>query len=770
MSAKQLDVIFGPVTDVKETYISINNMAHKVKLELYGTPDAQLMVYWSGEGRLLHAVFYDNDAVGERRSYLPALGGMQASSSGNNRVARNNGIALDQPATLYADASGYEWWGGERPIAATLVKSSLKYRVITLSDDFAELEEETGYRYWVPVWYLTKAASDIQEISPLVMQASGELPVSWYPESEGHAMLLKRGSVLYAYRRYGDWYGVAAPDRDNPDRQPGLLWVRKDQLVSMGKAPAWYSDVKSKEAASEVLSAVVRSELLPFVPQKRVREILGEPNFVEASENVAQYDQKARTLPVWRYENAKTQLVISWSEDGKLSNYQFRDVAGFSSFGLTGVPGPFVPSQPVDWDWRYRSDLAYNFLIDRIGNVLLVAGEDGGFSGMHENSNLYALDSDTGRKIWQFDFGHEAHFYGLSSDRKNIMFLKRSVKDGEEFYKLQSLQISTGTTVWEKTLRFKPGVLWNISLAVSDDIAAVLSQFTMDSEQKGQSFLEGWNMKTGKHLWKVKLPDSSEVSYTSIANQPVVLVQSNSDSANDGELRGYSPSSGKMLWTLHGRRLAGERELVDAQQSTQKWRGFWTRTTDKLIFVDAANGHDRLTLDLPADTRYSVIDDRYVFKNQETDNGPFPDDVELNSSLVDLQTGQSVWTVSGKAEYGERMDGVLFYTLDGKPMAYDLNNGRQLWDSDLVTAGPSVTYNGKRINASINTNIQSTDANGVYVMDSRNGQAEGRLLDVRVGYYDFTPEQLMAGYLRVIKGKLYVGSSNGYFGRLSKLR
>jgi len=758
LTQDQVHTLFGIPASSEENYIMMNGKMSVIDQYIYEEGPSKLVIQWSKEGQLLYAVFYDTDASGNRRSFLPAIKGLSSSSSENNLVAREHAIELDKPVTLYMNTNAYEWWGGTRAVNFISVDARAKYKVVTLSDDFAEIQDESGYGGFVPVWYLTKEAAQVKDIAPLSLKAKESAKAKWYPNSQGDATTMKEGDIIYAYKQYGDWYGAAVPDSAEGDKSYGLLWIRKDQVTSAGGAAPLFEIENSKQA----VAAAVRSVLVPGLEKARVKAIFGEPSFEESSENVAPLEEKARTLPLWRYEGEQNELIVAWSEAGTLRYSIYRDSPELIApqYGV-GAQGPLAPSLHMQWDWRFKSDLGFNFLLEKVGNVLLIAGEDGGFSGMHNNSNIYALDSATGRKKWQFDFGFGRHDYGLSQDKERIAFLKSSMKEDRTVHTLQSLKTATGQKMWQKKLDNGKDVT---SFAVSKNvISAVQSKRVSTTEEKFTYDLIGWSMGTGKQLWNFELAQESEL-VRDVGNQDVLLVQVGEDMSPVilNELQAYDPLTGKVLWKKPERKAASDQEVTDSVRYAERSKAFWTRTVDELVLVDAKTGKDGLRLPLVGYSRYDIIDENYIFLQQSSDNNLYSENVK--SSLIDVKSGRPLFTLEGRAEFGKIEGSLLYYRLNGKAMSFDLKKEEQRWTTSGVpgkqTDGASVVhYGGKLIGV-------FPGLGNMYVLDESTGEAVNRLSDVKVGYYDFTPNELLNGYLSVIDGQLYVGSSNGYFSKI----
>jgi hypothetical protein len=315
--------------------------------------------------------------------------------------------------------------------------------------------------------------------------------------------------------------------------------------------------------------------------------------------------------------------------------------------------------------------------------------------------------------------------------------------------------------MWEKKLDNGKDVT---SFAVSKNvISAVQTKRISTTEEKFTYDLIGWSMETGKQLWDIELTQTSDL-VRDVGNQDVLLVQAGEDMSTVilNELQAYDPLTAKLLWKKPERKAASDQEVTDSVRYAEHSKAFWTRTVDELVLIDAKTGKDRLRLPLVGYSRYDIIDGNYVFLQQSSDNNMYSENVK--SSLVDVKSGKQLFTLEGRAEFGKIDGNLLYYRLNGKAMSFDLIKEEQRWTSSSVpskeTDGASVVQYGSKL-------IGVFPGLGhMYVLDEWTGEAVNRLSDVRVGYYDFTPNQLLSGYLSVIDGQLYVGSSNGYFSKV----
>lgn len=767
LTPAQAEAAFGSPQTKREDYVEWQGQMQQAELQLFGAKadKGELSVYWSKTGELLHAVYKYQDAAGKPQSYLPAIGNVAGSSSADNRIAKAAGITLDKPVTLYRNTNAYEWMGGQQSVKRLTVDKAVKYKAVTLSADFAEIQEESGAGGWVPVWYLTPEAAATREISPVAVTASPNAKISWYPEATGTAVKLEQDEILYAYEEYKDWYGVIVPDKGTATRTTGLLWIAKRDTTPSSAIPVRYDNGKDNATAADralAMPAFTRSLLVPGVKQSRIEALLGKPTYVESSGNVGEYDQPVSTLPLWRYEDGMSELMIAWTKEGLLQSVSYRNANGVTLPLSQGVSSsPLVPSEKLSWAWRFKSQLAYNFLLEQVGNVLLVAAEDGGFSGMHMDSKLYALDAASGRQIWKVDLGVNMHHYGLSADKSKMAFVKERYENDKQVDTLYVLETATGRKLWEK--RLTPGQAITSLSTSGNTVNTVQYQRISDTEEKFDYYLTGWSMSTGKQLFRHKRTEPLNLMRET-GNQKRLI--GSPDNGTEPlllrKLEAYDPQTGKLAWQLPGQEAAYEPYVSDPSRYAERFGAVWTKSFDQLFLTDAASGGKRLELPLPANSGYTIIDRNYAFMQQAANERR--ELAGYKSKLIDLRTGLTLLEVDGIADFGLVTQNRLDFKLNGKPMAFDLTAKRLLWayNGELslgLIAGPSVWFQGKLLSA------HPIDQQ-LYRLNAATGNPEARIAGVQVGYYDFTPNRLLHGYLSVSNGRLYVGSANGYFSQV----
>ncbi|WP_182302954.1 outer membrane protein assembly factor BamB family protein [Cohnella cholangitidis] len=772
MTMEEARDIFGSSYEIESPSLYLRSDWIPVELWKYSDgASASLQLNWSQDQRLLYAIFYDQDAQGNRRSYIPTIGALKGSSSEDNPVAEQSGIRLGQSVTVAEGTAGYDMLSSPLPQLSYLAVPSRPVTVTAINESFAEVDDD-GVRSWIPIWYFTKEAADIQTIDPIELKMNQDGFAYWYPGSQTVASAIKQNETMYAFRSYGDWYGVtvaATTDNDHPGA--GLMWIRKNQATSSGKA--WLPLYDNGAVTSDSIASAVRSELGLGVADGRIKRIFGHPQFQEASDNIEQ-PGKLKTLKVWRYENAFSELILTWSDRRTLLNYRYRDRSGEYDFGnwnqisldqparipaVADEDTPVAASAKVLYDWRTQTELPYNYLVGEAGKTLLVAGEDNGFSGFHEASHLYGLNRDTGTRLWKYDFGHGLHLYAFSAQSEAIVFYRINENGVEgSSYELQAIDVTKGNKLWQKNFKLDAAID-DQSYSASGNVA-VLS-YTQTTGEETTTSLEARDIRSGRVLWNKSIAGSARLIEQN-SQLPVIAVESVSQPLANSLITALDPRNGKVKWELKERTayLSADNLLtVDNRFPQGELNGYWTRSYDQLILVDAGSGKSKLALPITYEygIHYDGINERYMFSQRALDGEKLYDSQDVSSSLIDLRTGKTLWSVKGKADRGLIRGGRLFYCLDGKPRAVNLSDGKMIWEAGFTARGMMELDRDRLLVEGIPD---------VFVVDAVSGRLENRLHDVRIGYHEVTPTDQIYGVLTVLDSELYVGSSNGFFGKV----
>jgi len=674
-------------------------------------------------------------------------------------------VNTSRPAHLYISLNGLISPNGEtNPASRVLLQAGDDYFLNSKDGDFSEIRTAAGEGGWIPTWYLNEEAAHIRNLEPQQLSISLDTDTLWYPNGRETAASLKAGAPVYAYQEYEDWYGIIASSKEDAPYSPFMLWIPKSNAEISGPATSLFGKGMDNEATMRVLATAVSSMVVPGISQARVRELFGEPTYTEQSSNKGETGEKPVTLPVWRYETRTTHLIMEWNEADVLESAYYRDAAGLlildQWFGSIGSEAYLVPSIVPEWEWRYQSDLPYNFLIDSVGDALIIAGEDGGFSGMHMKSSLYALHKGTGKKIWQYDFGPNGSTFGISGDKNHVAILteKQGMNRNIRYYLLEAINTKTGQQIWQH----KVEDVFILGVVVSGNVAVILYSDILNNAVTDSYSMKAWDIRTGRSLWTNKLPGYKDISMQ--GNEELIILQAYKDGYDPegGTIIALDPTTGEEQWKLEKRHTSMYNLLEDPNGYTAGSGKIWTSTTDRLWLTDGRTGADVEQYPVLQKGWYEIVNDQYLL-SIHTDRAD--DDRKFTSSFIDRRTGERLFTEGGYASFGTIAGDKLYYRLDNHAYSFDLKTKKKTgfeYEGSYIDAGPIIVHGNILVSA---YPMRGT----VYVLDPDTMEPLGRLLDTKLGIYDIIPSPFMQGYLTDINGSLYIGSANGWFSKLKSI-
>ncbi|RXZ77509.1 hypothetical protein EBB07_30795 [Paenibacillaceae bacterium] len=719
---------------------------------------AQLFLEWSKDGKLIYAVLYYEDADGNVHNYIPAFGNLPGTSSEDSQLAAKNGIKIGQTVGVKRNGAAFDLKSAPTPQFAFLTSVSESYQIKSLMAHFAELDLE-GSRGWVPLWYLTEKAMEIREIKPQRMIMTGSGTAEWYPNAGLSAAELVQGESVYIFEEYGDYYGAVAPLSKKADQSPGLVWIKKSLLRSDEEADSGYTPLLSADTKldSDLLEIAVNSLLRLGESKKRIREVFGEPHFIETSNNVIPTGEPMKTLEQWRYEHAETLLVMTWDEDGGLRGYLFE---------AEDAEHRSIASRRLDWQWRVQSDMAYNFLIGQAENLLLIAGHDGGFSGMHYDSNLYAVNRHSGAKVWQVDLDFSLIGYVMSEDEKYIAFMSYDSNpeyEGKTIYRVHVIDTQTGEKRWEKELQYATDKdqVWGIGIAAAGQTLAVGVALGDDSGGR-RGKIQAWEMDSGEPMWERSF-DQAVYLHAGYFAESRLLAQIGPyglDGGISAGVIGLDPISGKTAWTNRKRELRTSHGLGGDGRNFKPGAGeVWTFSEDAWVLTEIATGKEKLSLPYEEGYYiYSHINDRYILQVKSRDGKPLHLSGDTATSLIEAKSGDAIWTVNGSGWRGKVDGGYIYYSIDEHVRMAQLATGKVIWETD-VNSSAFVPYRDYL--------LVNNHAGDVVALNKSDGSIAWRLSDARVGWLDSYYPYFEYGMITGLDGTIYLGSSNGYFTKVA---
>jgi outer membrane protein assembly factor BamB len=408
--------------------------------------------------------------------------------------------------------------------------------------------------------------------------------------------------------------------------------------------------------------------------------------------------------------------------------------------------------------WRVKSDLPYNFLIGELSEKLLIGGHDGGFSGMHDYSNLYALNRETGEKLWQVDYGFNLLNFLISEDEKSLVYLEYDANKNnakQSFYRLSAIDTNTGNMLWDMEIVFDTPV-WNVLVSAAQHTVQLLA--VTGDEAKKQTILQGYDMISGKRLWEKEFEGQTELRHQHYAT-PVLLVQKGGFYDAYTELQGLDAATGRTLWTMPGRKFTtgvAEQIQEDLRNFTNDASTVWTLSENSLILVDAAVGKELLELPFNDSYYYSRINEQFLLQLHATDGEKQYNSNSIVTSFIDLKSGKPIWSIDGRVYRGDIDDNVLYAVRDRELVAIEWRTGEIVWTSTVPAE--LVTVFGDYLYVKVGTDV--------IVLSKEDGFGGELLRDTRIDHYIIGDSYYNYGLMTNLNEELYIGSMDGTFTRL----
>ncbi|NOU90613.1 hypothetical protein GC102_33525 [Paenibacillus sp. LMG 31460] len=153
-------------------------------------------------------------------------------------IQEENGLQIDQTYTAQADI-GARYDPSEISGAGPVfeVNRGDAFRILAKQDEYVQVESQ-DLRGWIPVFYFSKEAANIQTGAPYEMIVAKEVPVASSPGEkvkEPH-LELWAGKVVHIEKSYGDWVAVGIVQYDA--EYGADMWVPKSSLQVYGPANA----------------------------------------------------------------------------------------------------------------------------------------------------------------------------------------------------------------------------------------------------------------------------------------------------------------------------------------------------------------------------------------------------------------------------------------------------------------------------------------------------------------------------------------------------
>ncbi|MGF7046885.1 outer membrane protein assembly factor BamB [Paenibacillus sp. DS2015] len=651
--------------------------------------------------------------------------------------------------------------------------------VESVGDEMLSVQTYERGTLWIPIWYTTEASSQVEWTDPGYVTVRTEANLSLAPESTLKWALEGREDELVCIARWNDWYGViVAPSfwhKEYDIYRPVMLWVHEQDILDKRLIEKGLFDPDST-MATDVIRNLTEIKLAEGASQASVRKWLGEPHYIETSENLEQTGEPIRLGVTWRYERSDAQFTVSFSAEDRLERMNWILPTEGKSWGNLSSGDDYYftydfPTTPlsatIDWTpvWHNQGDLNFTYLIGANEEVLLIKGDDGGFSGMHNDSSIYAVNRQTGKKLWQLDAGFGWLTAKLDHTGENVtLFSDYDPSIKEYVNRIQHIRLSDGKVLWE----YKPS-LGDAGIDISatrDSILVYDRQGPEDTTRK----LVVLDSETGKVKWEKTL----SVDYQMLNEGPqdqYVLIQ------DDNQLEALDSDTGSTVW---------EREVVDQQVTVtnpekdpyyaggERIDPFvprsstrWVFLGDQWLLMNMNSGEQLAAYAAKAGERFEVIDERYLLVQRSDDHEESNGD-GVETVFYDTKNSKVLWTMKGLASKGVIEGKRMYLVVNGVPTSVDKLSGKIVWQMDTTSGvGDYLTQLTVSSYAVMDQYLLLPYGKDLLLLGKKDGKVIGRIQNIRVGYAELREQDTRNGTINIVGNEIYVGSANGGFARFN---
>lgn len=741
--------------------------------------------------------------------------GPEPKSEPQSRVGEEFTVAALTPGVFTQTASFDAVIAGEAT-SVIFAEPGDKLVVTEVRDGWMAVEVGSG-KGWMPEWYATGEASELVRIEPLLLSLDRSAALSLYPESGQAAALaefdsaysVQDGTAIWQWR---DWYGIVLPLKQPYTEysvlHPLLLWIKQSdgeagkqvEEIEAGNMLGW--KFSSIEARMQVVDVVLEAGMAKSPEQgiaqgwakgmahaamgmamDEVRQLLGEPGFTEASRSISDDWNGVHVGTDWHYQLPDARLVITWDSEGKLSSWQwqlplelnpgpeYRNWLYYKYSSYTFSMSALIPSIEPQWLWRHRGELAYSYLLGEAAGMLLINGDDNKISGMHDNSNLFALDRNTGEKRWQIDAGFGYSQAVIDTDGKAAIILTHLSPEHQRYEeRIRKVRLADGKLLWDKVLSQAQG---GMSL-VSSGSGKYVIHGEFDLEEGGVEVLSVLDAATGELKWQREMAEPFSLLNKGDSD-PFILIN------NGQEITALDPESGKEKWHIAASEVAASEDDVSggpdygmffsfdygsqlfAPPSKERWYNLGGR---EHVLVETHTGKRIARYMTQKNEMIAMIDNRLWLINRAPDGSSPWESSSMNLTLYDAVAGRELWSIVGRGSGGAIDGDRLYLLLDGLPTALHLHDGSLIWQVSPPGSKPQTGFHQTRplVLGSKLLFLHGTD---LLMLNKDDGGGMYRVRDVLIGYPDGRDASLGNGILNADEnGDLYVGAANTYFSRL----
>lgn len=630
----------------------------------------------------------------------------------------------------------------------------------------------------IPQWYGMFEAEEVQPISPSRIQLSADARLFLNPGSSLHkeAKDLPSDSI-YSVLRWEEWYGVLLPPEpwyeDYQLYRPVLLWLHESDMKHSEQIEGgiWHKD---SEIPVESIRHITEVLLHKGTEEDYLLQLLGPPHSVETSKNLNPTGEPIRLGHNWRYEHADAHFVVTVSGEGSLeewhwilpltdesqstiSSYQYPSYGTYSFRKI-----PIATSKQVEWEWRNQGKLSFTYLLAATDDILLLLGDDGGYSGMHYDSSLYAIDRHNGDTLWELDAGHGLlSAYVDSNEEQVTVFTSYDAGRRDDRQMVRQIRLADGEELWQ----YMPTPARELFVMSRTQDTVLLYSQPFEKEAKGQLLV--LDAGSGNPAWHTTFDKPYQIINRSTEEPYILLLQ-------DETLTAMDSATGKPQWSLSADRPLPE-EMVHfphtfiesrlnpfhPQQSLR-----WVQLGGERLQLDVNTGEVKARYPLKANEIVTAVDERYLLIQKSLNHSDFWKASQFETSFYDLVEGSIKWTLPGKVSSAEVDGDYVYVVADGIPAQVNKYDGRLQWQ--MQTTGLRAQGDPYTVGSIVVVGNQLLVPYGadLLIVNKQNGQILNRIQDVLIGYPDLQVTNMINGLLTHEEGAIYLGSANGYFSKL----
>ncbi|RCX20644.1 putative pyrroloquinoline-quinone binding quinoprotein [Fontibacillus phaseoli] len=693
---------------------------------------------------------------------------------------QGDSIAIRYPAPLFSG-----------PVSATSDPRALHVRYFGQSGEKMTINSLSGkmgsfHTYdrgtlWIPLWYVSEASAKTVSLAPQNVTLTSEAKLSLAPSSSvqwTHDKVSEAGQMV-AIAKWNDWYGVILTPSDWHEGyevyRPTLLWVRDKDVTSVKPVPAPLLGPDS-QVSLDTIRGITELSLKLGDDTKTVQKLLGDPTYTESSEDLQTVVGDPMILgEAWRYERRDAHFTVTFSPSGKLARthwtipgkgeawsrvYAGDDYLFSQDYSVTPLP----QTLDIKPKWRNQGTLAFTYLLGAGKDTLLIKGDDGGYSGMHYDSSLYAVGRADGKTRWQVDAGFGV-LNAVPESSGDYAYVYTSYNPAEQKYvnQVRRIRMSDGKTMWERKSgdEFQMG-MW----AVKKSVILVNWKDTGQEDVSVPSVLSVLDNETGKERWQRDVAREAQILNQG-ADDPYVLIRDNN------KLEALDLMTGEPVWQIkaEGDRLddpsfepyfAGGPQIDHFAGPDSDKR--WILVGDAWRLLDLKTGTSRGEYKSSPGERFEVLNERYLLIQHPLDNSDYWGATQFETRLYDVTAEKTTLTIPGKGSKGAIGDETLYLAVDGIPAAIDMKTGIYLWRMPNTAAEDAdLSRYAAGSFAVLDHTLLFPYGSDLLIFDKKLGSVLGRLRDARMGYAELREQDHRSGTLNLHGDELYVGTANGGF-------